>query len=223
MEVGLVEKKVNALGLDVELSDLIKRAHRSLVVVRNGHFGAGSGVIIRQDGFILTNNHVVGKKPPRVIMEDNQEIQAEIVAREAEIDLALLKVPTDKLVPAEFAQQGVRVGEIALAIGHPWGQRGCVTAGVVSSLTMAHTHGKRRQVPVIRTDAALAPGNSGGPLINAAGEILGINTLIVGGDQGVAISEQVARAFVAEALLKSSQPSASNNGKPGSSPREILI
>ena len=90
----------------------------------------------------------------------------------------------------------VRVGELVFAIGHPWGQRASVSAGVISHLTNAQTRGKRGVIPIIRTDARLAPGNSGGPLVNHAGEVIGINTMIVGGDQGVAIPSAVAKEFI---------------------------
>jgi S1-C subfamily serine protease len=94
------------------------------------------------------------------------------------------------------------VGQLAWAVGHPWGQRNAVTAGVVSGFGKAATRGQRGSVSIIRTDAGLAPGNSGGSLVNAAGAVIGINTLVVGGDLGVAIPSQEARAFADQALAK---------------------
>jgi serine protease Do len=85
-------------------------------------------------------------------------------------------------------------------VGHPWGQRGFVTGGIISSLGEAPTRGPRRSVPIIRSDVTLAPGNSGGPLANAAGGVIGINTLVIGGDLGVAIPSHLVEAFVAQAL-----------------------
>jgi serine protease Do len=82
-----------------------------------------------------------------------------------------------------------------LAIGHPWGQQAVVTVGIVSGLGTAAVRGRRKSIPIIRSDVILAPGNSGGPLVNAEGGVLGINTLIVGGDLGVAIPSQVVNDF----------------------------
>jgi serine protease Do len=94
----------------------------------------------------------------------------------------------------------LRIGQIALAIGHPWGQVGAVSAGIISGLSSAPLQGKRGSIPVIRTDVGLAPGNSGGPLMNAHGGVIGINTMIVGGDVGVAIPSHLVEAFVEETL-----------------------
>jgi serine protease Do len=105
------------------------------------------------------------------------------------------------LFPAPIADsRSLLVGQIAVAIGHPWGQRGVLTAGIISGMGEARTQGARKSLPVIRTDAELAPGNSGGPLMNASGGVIGINTLIVGGDQGVAIPSHVVEAFVEASL-----------------------
>jgi serine protease Do len=93
----------------------------------------------------------------------------------------------------------LKVGQFVFAVGHPWGQIGYVTMGIISAITSATTHDKR-EVPIIRTDVALAPGNSGGPLVNVVGGVIGINTMIVGGDQGVAIPSQVANSFLEQLL-----------------------
>ncbi len=107
----------------------------------------------------------------------------------------------DDLPPALIADsRSLRVGQMVLAVGHPWGQRGVVTAGIISGLSSAQTNGPRRSVPVIRSDVTLAPGNSGGPMVNAVGGVVGINTMIIGGDLGVAIPSQLVSAFVAQAL-----------------------
>jgi serine protease Do len=102
----------------------------------------------------------------------------------------------------------LRVGQIALAIGHPWGQIGAASAGVISGLGSVPVRGKRGSVQVIRTDVRLAPGNSGGPLMNAAGGVIGINTMILGGDLGVAIPSNVVNAFVGEKLGQAALPAA---------------
>jgi serine protease Do len=94
--------------------------------------------------------------------------------------------------------RALKVGQLVFAVGHPWGQPGVVTLGIVSALYNATTQ-KGTQVPIIRSDSLLAPGNSGGPLVNAVGGVVGINTMIVGGDQGVSLPSHLAQIFVEEA------------------------
>jgi serine protease Do len=107
----------------------------------------------------------------------------------------------------------VKVGQLVFAVGHPWGQLGVVTAGIISALSTAKGR-DGREIPVLRTDATLAPGNSGGPLVNAVGGVVGINTMIVGGDQGVAIPSYLATSFIHEARenSKTASPPAQPEG-----------
>lgn len=185
------------------LSALAQRVQRSMVLIHNGRMGAGGGVIWERDGIILTNNHVVPHERARVILTDGSELPARVQARDPEIDLALLRVDATDLPTALIADsRNVSIGELALAIGHPWGQRNFVTVGVVSGVGKAQTRGSRGSIDIIRTDADLAPGNSGGPLVNAAGAVIGINTMIVGGDLGVAIPSHEATMFVQRELVK---------------------
>jgi len=124
-----------------------------------------------------------------------------LIAQAPEIDLALLQVAASDLAPASIADsRNLKVGQIVLAVGHPWGQPGVVTAGILSGLGSAVTRHPRRSVPILRSDVLLAPGNSGGPLVNVSGGVIGINTLIVGGDLGVAIPSHIAEQFVLQAL-----------------------
>lgn len=183
------------------LCEVVQRVGRSLAVVQNGRHGAGAGIVWGVDGIILTNNHVVPRGEARVTLPDGSAHPGRVIARDPEIDLALLHIAARDLPAAMIADsRGLQVGQIVLAIGHPWGQRNTVTVGVISGLGMAHTRGQRGSVPIIRTDAGLAPGNSGGPLVNAAGAVIGINTMIVGGDLGVAIPSHEASAFVESAF-----------------------
>ena len=187
-------------GLMKAMAGNIQDIEHSLVVVSGRRDSAGAGIIWRKDGVILTNNHVVNGRSPSVLLSDGRQLPAEIVERDPEIDLALLKIDAGELEAACTAQSGQRrTGELVFAIGHPWGQRNFVTAGVISALGELETRSGRR-VAVLRTDARLAPGNSGGPLLNANGEVIGINTLIFGGDQGLAIQVQVAGQFAAQVL-----------------------
>ena len=189
-----------------DLAETVRRVQRSLVTVQvNGHrhprrpAGFGAGIIWRPEGLVLTNNHVAAQGKLSVILADGVQLAARLLEQDAEIDLALLQVESQPLPPASVADSHLlRVGELVLAVGHPWGVTGAVTSGVISALSTAQTRGKRGSVAIIRTDAPLAPGNSGGPLVNAAGAVVGINTLLAGGDQGVAIPSHVACEFVAQ-------------------------
>ncbi|MCH7662485.1 MAG: trypsin-like peptidase domain-containing protein [Chloroflexi bacterium] len=146
-----------------------------------------------------------GSALTRRLLDAAKENQLEIVllARDPEVDLALLRIDAAGLQPLSIGDSTqVRVGELVFALGHPWGQRAAVTAGIVSHLSNVQTSGRRGLIPIIRTDAHLAPGNSGGPLVNAVGEVIGINTMIVGGDQGVAVPSAVAVDFVETALKR---------------------
>ncbi len=197
----MIDRASHLNTIAAAFDDLVQRVHRSMVVVQNGGQGAGAGIIWRQDGVILTNNHVVQRRRPVVTVPGGEEYRAELIDRDPEIDLALLRIKARNLPPALVADsRNLRIGELVLAVGHPWGQRGAVTMGVVSGLGQAETTGPRKAVPIIRSDVLLAPGNSGGPLVNARGAVVGINTMIVGGDQGVAIPSHLASIFVEEAL-----------------------
>ena len=184
------------------LDQLINHIQRSLVMVHNGRHGVGTGIFWRLGGYILTNQHVLGrKKRVRVTLNDGSEVPARVLERAPAIDLALLHIELPESPAALIADsRGVKVGQIVLAVGHPWGQRGVVTAGIISGLGSATTRRRGEEIPILRSDVTLAPGNSGGPLVNTTGGVIGINTMIVGGDLGVAIPSHVAEDFVTRAL-----------------------
>src|SRR6266498_333763 len=183
------------------IHDLVQQVMPSLVVVRGRRFGAGSGIVWDSNGLILTNNHVVGRHMPIVMLQDDGEYESRLVARDPDVDLALLSIDATDLTPLKPASISPRVGEMVFAFGHPWGQRNTVTRGIVSALVTAQNR-RGDKLPIVRSDAPLAPGNSGGPLVNASGEIVGINAMIVGGDQSVSIAASVAIDFVTKALAK---------------------
>ncbi|HMA33963.1 MAG TPA: trypsin-like peptidase domain-containing protein, partial [Chloroflexia bacterium] len=136
--------------------------------------------------------------PIHVLLTDGRTLDAEVVNRNPTLDLALLKVPETQLPAALVGDSSrLRIGELVFAVGHPWGQRGVVTAGIVSGLGSVRPPGGEQSAQYIRSDVRLAPGNSGGPLLNAAGEVIGINAMIFGGDLGVAIPSHVATTWVA--------------------------
>ena len=181
------------------IDEFVQRVMPSLVVVRGHRFGAGSGIVWDAAGLILTNNHVVGRRNPVVILQDNREYESRLLARDPDVDLALLSIDATGLTPLLPAPASPRVGEMVFAFGHPWGQRNTVTRGIVSALVTAQNR-RGEKLPVVRSDVPLAPGNSGGPLVNAKGEVVGINAMIVGGDQSVSIASSVAIDFVKKAI-----------------------
>ena len=214
-------------NLTQEMAQTIAAVQPSLVMVQGKRNSAGAGIIWRQDGLILTNNHVLNGHAPRVILADGRTFDAQIVRRDEDVDLALLRIDAQSLPSACVArrtssQASVRIGELVYALGHPWGERNFVTAGIVSGQGEFKTRSGRR-VPFIRTDARLAPGNSGGPLLDAAGQVTGINTMILGGDQGLAIQAQVADDFVQQALIAADAHPAQMDKKPSAPRRGQLI
>ena len=182
--------------------ELVQRVMPSLVIVRGHRYGAGAGIVWDANGLILTNNHVVGRRTSIVVLQNDGEYESRLVARDPDVDLALLSIEATGLTPLKPVSGSPRVGEMVFAFGHPWGQRNTVTRGIVSALTSAQNR-RGDQLPIVRSDVPLAPGNSGGPLVNANGEVIGINAMIVGGDQSVSIAASVANDFVRKALANS--------------------
>jgi putative serine protease PepD len=158
----------------------------SIGIENNGDQGSGSGFVIRADGYILTNNHVAAPAADggtlTVFFEDGESVEAEIVGRNSAYDLAVLKVEAQDLPVVRLGDSDqVTVGDVAIAIGAPLGLDGTVTAGIISSLDRAVTaggQGEMAYINALQTDAAINPGNSGGPLLNSAGQVIGVNSAI---------------------------------------------
>jgi len=164
--------------------------------------GSGSGVIFRSDGAILTNNHVVEHATRiTVVLKDGRTFKAKVSGRDPAVDLAVLKIDASGLPAAAFADSGkARVGDWVLAIGAPFGLDYTLTAGVLSAKGRANI-GANEIEDYLQTDASINPGNSGGPLVDLSGNVLGINTMIIGGSGiGFAIPANLAR-HVGEQLL----------------------
>lgn len=195
--VHAVERVAPAVvSIDVRKNDAARRSRAQA--------GSGSGFVFATDGLILTNSHVVdGADAIDVTLPDGRECQADLIGQDRDTDVAIVRITASDLAAVTFGDsQGLRPGQLVIAIGNPYGFQHTVTSGVVSALGRSLRARTGRLIEhVIQTDAALNPGNSGGPLVTSHGEVVGVNTAIIAGGQGLSFAVPISTVLTILPLL----------------------
>jgi serine protease Do len=185
-------------ALSEEAAEIADRVRGGVVTVRSGRGGHGSGVVWSEDGMIVTNNHVVASGRVEVALADGRTLPASVVRTDRRGDLALLRVEAASLPAIPVGDShGLRPGQLVLAVGNPLGVRGAVSLGIISGTVGGVWVGGRRLSEMVRADIDLYPGNSGGPLLDAWGRVIGINTMVTGPGAALAVPSHMVRRMVA--------------------------
>lgn len=176
-----------------DLAATADRVRRSTVHVRQGRQGSGSGVIWRPDGLVITNAHVARGDAAEVELFDGRTFEARVTSRDPRRDLAALRIGAEGLPAAPIADSdALRVGQVAVAVGNPLGLSGALSLGIIHAIAPAEGRGRQTWV---QADIHLAPGNSGGPLVDASGGVIGINSMVAGG-LGLAVPSNAVQRFL---------------------------
>ena len=198
MTAILQDQIARAPGMNAAAASLAARLRASTVEVRVDGHGNGSGVIWRGDGVIVTNNHVVRGDEAEVVLADGRRTHGRVLDRSDEYDLASIRVTADTLQQAEIGDSSkLRAGQLVLAMGHPLGVKDALSMGIVHMTPSSRPDGRADRW--IQADLSLLPGNSGGPLADADGRVVGINSMVAGG-LALAIPSNVVERFVSGRL-----------------------
>ncbi|MFQ3568529.1 MAG: trypsin-like peptidase domain-containing protein [Aggregatilineales bacterium] len=188
-------------SLNAELSGAIASARNSVVQVRDRWSGAGAGTIWHPDGLIVTNAHVARRGPFEVVLSNGHVFPAHLIARDEMRDLAALAVQAHNLPTIQPGNvRALQPGQWVFAIGHPWGIANAATGGIIIGFGSHLPERPAGRQDWIVVDLHLRPGNSGGPLVDTAGQLIGVNTMITGPNVGIAVSVETVKLFLRQSL-----------------------